>query len=486
LYDEFEPEFEGKFLVMHASLWRQSRVLLIAPAVLTSLSLSSSYGYDRRSDCTRPASCEPQAVLKASIREGDYKIKIKAKTAPALAAEPDSGSKQAKDFGNFLIVTGSANVALSKDICSLLGTSATPTDVWQFSDGELSCSINETVRGKDIYLIQSFGTPVNDNIMELLLTISALRRSGANNITAVIPYFGYKFHRNRGLPITTPYGSRFMWNTAADIAKMLRVCGVDKIISVDLQRAGQNHEACFFENVVPVETVDSTSLFVDFFANTIYHPDNENHKHVQNKVVVLSSNTEFVKKAKRFQRKLQAKAKVGKVGFAAFLDDDVNVAMNHPNAASGDVDRVLGDVDGCDVIIIDDIVESGAGMVNLTRRLTRAGAKRVYVAATHGLYMDNAMHLIDLSAIDLVVTTDSLPLPKDKGKISHKIQRLSVAALLANVIETEYNMYYTNIGGAGSNGRSGGSAAEGDDLLDDDDDDDDERLPVTVADAREK
>jgi len=100
--------------------------------------------------------------------------------------------------------------------------------------------------------------------------------------------------------------------------------------------------------------------------------------------------------------------------------------------------------------------------------------------------MDNAMHLIDLSAIDLVVTTDSLPLPKDKGKISHKIQRLSVAALLANVIETEYNMYYTNIGGAGSNGRSGGSAAEGDDLLDDDDDDDDERLPVTVADAREK
>ena len=370
-----------------------------------------------------------------------------------------------------MIVTGSANVALSKDICNILGTSATPTDVWQFSDGELSCSINETVRGKDIYLIQSFGNPVNDNIMELLLTISALRRSGANNITAVIPYFGYKFHRNRGLPITTPHESRFMWNTAADIAKMLSVCGVDKVISVDLQRAGQNHEACFFENIVPVETVDSTNIFVDYFANTVYHPDNENHKHVQNKVVVLSSNTEFVKKAKRFQRKLQARAKIGKVGYAAFLDDDVNIAISHPSTTSDDADRVLGDVDGCDVIIIDDIVESGAGMANLTRRLTRAGAKRVYVAATHGLYMDNAMHLIDLSCIDLVVTTDSLPLPKNKGKISNKIHRLSVAPLLANVIETEYNMYYSNSGASGKDGAE--EAGDGDQLRDDDDDDDD-------------
>jgi len=469
-------------------MWRGSRALFAAPALggalLSSLSLSSPSS-DR-------SSCDASSgVLKASIREGDYKIKVKANTSTALTATttPETSSKSGKDFGNFLIVTGSANVALSKDICNILGTAATPTDVWQFSDGELSCSINETVRGKDIYLIQSFGNPVNDNIMELLLTISALRRSGANNITAVIPYFGYKFHRNRGMPITTPYGSRFMWNTAADIAKMLRVCGVDKVISVDLQRAGQNHEACFFENVVPVETVDSTSIFVDYFANTVYHPDNENNKHVQNKVVVLSSNTEFVKKAKRFQRKLQAKAKVGKVGYAAFLDDDVNIAISHPSTSktSDDADRVLGDVDGCDVIIIDDIVESGAGMANLTRRLTRAGAKRVYVAATHGLYMDNAMHLIDLSAIDLVVTTDSLPLPKN-GKVSNKIHRLSVAPLLANVIETEYNMYYTNSNGGNSAGNGGNSAANSADSEDDlrDDDDEENDLPVTVLEAREK
>ncbi len=169
----------------------------------------------------------------------------------------------------------------------------------------------------------------------------------------------------------------------------------------------------------------------------MYNPQNENHAHVQNKVVVLSSNTEYVKKAKRFQRKLQAKAKIGKVGYAAFLDDDVNVVVAH--TTNEDANRVMGNVDGCDVIIIDDIVESGAGMTNLTRRLTRAGAKRIYIAATHGLYMSNAMTLIDLSGIDLVVTTDSLPLPK-KGKISTKIRRLSVAPLIAKVIETEFNM----------------------------------------------
>ena len=108
-------------------------------------------------------------------------------------------------------------------------------------------------------------------------------------------------------------------------AQMLDVCGVDKVISVDLQRAGQNHEACFFEGHTPVETVDSTQLFVDYFAQNIYHPDNENFPHVQNKVVVLSSNTEFVKKAKRFQRKLEERASVGFVRYAAFLDDDVNI-----------------------------------------------------------------------------------------------------------------------------------------------------------------
>ena len=90
----------------------------------------------------------------------------------------------------------------------------------KFSDGEISCCINESVRDKDVYLFQSFGEAVNDNIMELLLTVAALRRAGAGTITAVIPYYGYKFHRNRGMPISTTFQSRFLWNAAGDIAKV--------------------------------------------------------------------------------------------------------------------------------------------------------------------------------------------------------------------------------------------------------------------------
>ena len=379
-----------------------------------------------------------------------------------------------KDFSNFLVVAGTANKALAADVCKILGMTPTPCDVSRFSDGELSCIVNDSVRGKDVYLIQSFGHPVHDNLMELLLTITTLRRSGANNITAVIPYFGYKFHRNRGLPIETPYGSRFMWNSAADIAKMLTVCGVDKVISVDLQRAGQNHEAAFFQSNIPVETVDSTDLFVDFFANTVYNPANPNHEHVQNKVVVLSSNTEFVKKAKRFQRKLQKKASIGKVGYAAFLDNDVNVVM--PNLVINDDTLLMGNVDGCDVIITDDLVESGAGVSNLCRILTRAGAKRVYIAASHGLYTGNALQLIDLSGIDLIVTTDTIPLRQEHANTSQKIYRLSVAPLLAQVIETEYGMYYKNIGinngmRVGNMGIAEEMADADDDIIQDDDSD---------------
>lgn len=242
----------------------QARALLVAPALFALAAVNQAPKNAPDAPERHFVHCEDQGSHKPRV-DSEYKIKVKANLNVGSASNPTnlSNDKTKRDFNDFLIVAGSANGALSKDICDILGTRATPTDVWQFSDGELSCIINDTVRGKDVCLIQSFGDPVNDNIMELLLTISALRRSGANNITAVIPYFGYKFHRNRGLPITTPHQSRFMWNSAADIAKMLRVCGVDKIISIDLQRAGQNHEACFFENVVPVETVDSTNIFVE-------------------------------------------------------------------------------------------------------------------------------------------------------------------------------------------------------------------------------
>ena len=400
---------------------------------------------------TQHSSCNRGHELGA-FRTRDYKIKVRAGSSNTKEGVFTSAPK--KDFSNFIIVSGTANTALSKSICSELGTTVAPVDVTRFSDGEISCVINDSVRGKDAYLIQSFGSPVNDNIMELLLTITALRRSGANSITAVIPYYGYKFHRNRGMPISTTLQSRFLWNAAGDIAKMLATCGVDKVISVDLQRPGQNQEASFFQGSVPVETIDSHSLFVRYFGDL--KGLGGEHK----RVVVMSPNTEFVKKAKRFQRKL--KERVGKdviIDYAAFLDDEIN---DQEGILGGDERQslvkaaeehlLLGDVQDAEVIIIDDIVESGLGLAQLCRRLVRAGAAKINVCASHGVFSHNSMDLIDLSMVDRVVVTDSLPLPKNV-KISKKIVQLSVAPLLSKVIETELYQHSNKGGYARGRGR---------------------------------
>lgn len=393
---------------------------------------------------TQLSNCNGRQELGAFSTK-DYKVKVRAGSGSARGG-PHSFTPK-KDFSNFIIVSGSANTALSRSICSKLGTTVAPVDVTRFSDGEISCVINDSVRGKDVYLIQSFGSPVNDNIMELLLTITALRRSGANSITAVIPYYGYKFHRNRGMPISTTLQSRFLWNAAGDVAKMLATCGVDKVVSIDLQRPGQNQEASFFQGSVPVETIDSHSLFVRYFAD-LEGLGGSKHK----RVVVMSPNTEFVKKAKRFQRKL--KEKVGHdvaIDYAAFLDDEINDQgllggdERQSLVKAAEEDMLLGDVQDAEVIIIDDIVESGLGLAQLCRRLVRAGAAKIYVCASHGVFSTNSMELIDLSMVDKVVVTDSLPLPKNV-KVSKKIVQLSVAPLLTRVIETELYQH-SNQGG---------------------------------------
>lgn len=409
---------------------------LLFDGEVTEKEVLSGGGIVRRTFCSSNEHMAADSGLPGLFTQGDYKVKIRARPVGATA-------KPKRDFSNFMIVSGTANTALSNSVCKRLGTTVAPVDVTRFSDGEISCIINESVRGKDAYLIQSFGSPVNDNIMELLLTITALRRAGANSITAVIPYYGYKFHRNRGMPISTTLQSRFLWNAAVDVAKMLQVCGVDKVISVDLQRPGQNQEAAFFPSSVPVETIDSNSLFVDYFSEGNMIKDGDHF-------VILSPNTEFVKKAKRFQRKLLDSLKRKKidatVAYAAYLDDEVNdneVQLLPGKSKMGaslpklqGADALLGDVNGADVIIVDDIVESGLGLSQLCRRLIRAGAKKVYVCASHGVFSKSTLELIDLSMVERVIVTDSLPLPKNV-RVSSKVDQVSVAPLLSKVIETE-------------------------------------------------
>jgi ribose-phosphate pyrophosphokinase len=239
------------------------------------------------------------------------------------------------------IISGTASRALSTLVCKELNRPLSDVDISQFSDGETSISIRESMRGKDVFIIQTCAPPVNDSVMELLLSIAAAKRSGATSVTAVIPYFGYRLNR-RGLPISTTHHSRFLWNAAGDLAKMLLVVGADKVISVDLQRPGQGHEACFFKTQLPAETISTNDMFVSYF---------QNHLDGSVPVAVVSPNTEFVKKAKKFQRKLKSSRDDLIVDYAAFLRSDSDTSF-----MKGASLELQGDVKGKDVILIEDYI----------------------------------------------------------------------------------------------------------------------------------
>lgn len=282
--------------------------------------------------------------------------------------------------------------------------------------------IEESIRGKHVFVIQTCAAPVNDNIMELILTITAIRRADAASVTAVIPYFGYKFHR-RGLPISTALHSRFLWSAAGDFAKMLQTAGVDNIISVDLQRPGQGHEACLFDSQIPVETISANDNFVKYFAD---------HCNLQSPVVVVSPNTECIKKARKFQKKLKASTGIEDVGYAAFIHS--NPCSGNKVSLKAESSEFLGDVNGADVVIVDDMVDTAGSLYTLCGRLKKGGARRVFVCASHGLFSNESMKLIDLSPVEKVVVSDSIPLPP---RCSSKIVQISIAPLLARVIAAE-------------------------------------------------
>jgi ribose-phosphate pyrophosphokinase len=195
------------------------------------------------------------------------------------------------DLDSILIIPGSAHPKLATEISELIDVPTASVIINRFTDGECNVMINDSIRGKDVFIIQTCAAPVNDNVMELLLTISCARRCGAKRINAVIPYFGYKHHR-RSAPISTKNGSRFLASGAMDFAKMMTEMGVDRVIAVDLQRPGQGSEACFFDNVVPLETIGTSQYQMDFILANVT---------LSNPVVVVAPNGECVKKARQCQ-----------------------------------------------------------------------------------------------------------------------------------------------------------------------------------------
>jgi ribose-phosphate pyrophosphokinase len=253
---------------------------------------------------------------------------------------------ETKSIGNdeedpIAIISGTTSKLLSQKICDQLGKNLSPTDISKFSDGETSISLRDSMRGKDVFVIQTCAAPVNESTMELLLAIGAAKRAGASSVTAIIPYFGYRLNR-RGFPISSTHHSRFLWNASFDIAKMLMVLGADKVLSVDLQRPGQNHEACFFKNSLPAETISTSDLFIQFFQETL--PKNGS-------LIIMSPNTELVKKAKKYQSKLRSVRSDLVVDCGAFLRNDAETIPLNASSL-----EIKGDVKGKDVILISDYI----------------------------------------------------------------------------------------------------------------------------------
>ena len=327
------------------------------------------------------------------------------------------------DLTDLCLVSGHGHTALAEEVAALIGVPVAATTYKSFSDGECFVQFDENIRGRDVFILQSCAQPVNDTVMELLLTVSCARRAGARRVIAVVPYFGYKHHR-RAAQISTKHQSRFLSSAAVDFAKMLQEMGADRVIAVDLQRPGQGQEACFFDISVPLEVIISMDILVRYFVNNV----------PLQSVVVVTPNAECFKKARKFQLELE-KGIGQSVKLAAFFPQDTG---SGPVKNKDAVELLPRDVniEGADVIIVDDMIDTAGTLANLSNKLGKAGARNVYVAASHGLFTSSSMNLIESSPIlKKVVVTDSLPL---KAGSSSKVVQVGIASMLANVIQAEY------------------------------------------------
>jgi len=294
-----------------------------------------------------------------------------------------------------VIFSGNSNKLLAKKICEHLNVEEGKILVSRFSDGEVRVKIEENVRGKDVFIIQSTCPPVNENLMELLIIIDALKRASAQRITAVIPYFGYARQDRKDQP-RVPI-------TAKLVANLLSVAGANRILTLDLH-AGQVQG--FFD--IPLDHLYAIGVFNDYFKKM-------NIKDL----VVVSPDVGGIKMARAYAKKFS-------VGLAI-----VDKRRNTPE--STEVMNILGEVKNKNIILVDDIIATGSSIIEAAKALKDAGAKNIYAAITHGVLSGNAVERINESCIDFIVITDSIPLIEEKR--SDKIKVVSSGELFAEAIK---------------------------------------------------
>ena len=297
----------------------------------------------------------------------------------------------------FKIFTGSAHPAFAKELAKYLDIALSSADINRFSDGEINVKITESVRGKDIYIIQPTCKPTNDNLMELLIMVDAFKRSSANNINAVIPYFGYARQDRKAAP-RVPISAKL-------VANLLQSAGVNRVITMDLH-AGQIQG--FFD--IPVDNLYGSIVFYDYVKG----------KNLQNPIIA-SPDVGGVARARHFAEHL---------GLGLVIVD-----KKREKANESEVMNIIGDVRGKSVIMVDDIIDTAGTMVKAADVLKKNGAISVIALGTHAVFSGNAVEKIENGALDEVAVSNSIPFQNT----SKKIKVLSVAPLFAEVMRRIYH-----------------------------------------------
>ncbi len=301
--------------------------------------------------------------------------------------------------GQMLIFTGNSNKPLTKEICSHLNMPLGSALVGRFSEGEIKVKINEDVRGRDVFVIQSIAPPINDSLMELLILIDALKRASAQRITAVVPYYAYARQDRKDQP-RVPI-------TAKLIANLLTAAGTNRVLTIDLH-AGQIQG--FFD--IPLDHLFAIGIFGEYFdKNKIKNP------------VVISPDVGGVKMARAYAKRLGADLAV--VDKRRVNDEETKVMF------------IMGEVKGKNAVIVDDIIATASSLVEAAVALKKGGAGDIYAAITHPLLSGPAIDRIKKSEIKKIVVTNTIPIPKEN--MMNKIEILSTGQLLAEAIKRIHN-----------------------------------------------
>ncbi len=301
-----------------------------------------------------------------------------------------------------MLFSGTANEELGIEIAKYLEMPLSKATIKRFSDGEISVQISESVRGKDVYIIQPTSAPANANLMELLIMVDAFKRSSASSITAIVPYYGYARQDRKAAP-RVPI-------TAKLVANLMEVSGITRMVTVDLH-ASQIQG--FFD--IPVDNLYGSILFIDYIkAKNFKNP------------VIASPDVGGVARARYFAKKLDL--------------DMVIVDKRREKANESEVMNIIGDVDGKDVIIIDDMIDTAGTMVKAAEALKGLGANSVMACCTHPVLSGPAYDRINNGELDELIVANTIPLKES----SSKIKVLSTAPMLGEVIRRVHNRESVN------------------------------------------